>query len=76
MKARKTICSIILLVGSILTSYSLAGTLDVNSYELCSASASSSVWLKGSLSTPQKRSFHSQSQSFGLGRTELFDKFG
>lgn len=56
MKAVKTVCSIILLIGSVLSSHSMAGVLDVNSYELCSVAASSRVWLKGSLSTPQKRS--------------------
>lgn len=56
MKAVKTVCSIILLMGSILSSHSMVGTFDVNSYELCSVTASSRVWLKGSLSTPQKRS--------------------
>ena len=49
MKAVKTVCSIILLMGSILSSHSMVGTFDVNSYELCSVTASSRVWLKGSL---------------------------
>ncbi len=52
MKAVKTVCSIILLMGSILSSHSMVGTFDVNSYELCSVTVSSRVWLKGSLSTP------------------------
>lgn len=56
MKALKTVCSIILLVGSILSSHNQTKALDVNSYVLSSTEAKSRIWLKGSLSTPLKRS--------------------
>lgn len=56
MKALKTVCSIFLLVGSIMSSHNQAKALDVNSYVFCSTEAKSRIWLKGSLSTPLKRS--------------------
>lgn len=56
MKALKTVCSIFLLVGSMLSSHTPAKALDVNSYVLSSTEAKSRIWLKGSLSTPLKRS--------------------
>ena len=61
MKAVKTVCSIILLMGSILSSHSMVGTFDVNSYELCSVTASSRVWLKGVCQLRKSVAFHNRS---------------
>lgn len=56
MKAATIVYSVILVVGSFLSSYSLAGTFDLVENKSCLVTASNRVKLRGSLSVPVKRS--------------------